>query len=554
MRSMIGAALALAAIGVGVVPARAGEGGWLIPPVDAGIARPFEAPVSGWGAGHRGIDYLVAAGTSVRAAGTGEVTFAGKVGGAYAVAIDHGNGLKTTYSRLAEAFVVEGQAVGRGQWIGETDRAHPAHASGLHFGVVFEGDYADPADFLGSGDVTEAIHLVATDDSDISNGFEMAFARLGMRMRPCRTASGSVPRVAPNDNVAVVIAGISSRSEGGGDSPFLSFAEKLGYEESNIYRFSYRSLNGPRGHEPYSRADTGRSLLVGARRLGRLLTLIAAEKPGADVDILAHSQGGIIARAYLSGAARGWDDDVARVEHLVTLATPHAGARIAHLADDLREESLTGGLVVEAASLWARHGGPLPDPDGPAARELKTDSDLIRWLATEDVMYGTRVLALAVPDDLIVTANRAAMPGALNRVVPPEGLSVDDAPRTRPDHQFITEALDASRRIGEGPMGWIALAADVGPETARAVRAHLRIVESPYARLLAHTFLSDRLDPCPSGWDEWGTGAGQLVEAAEGYAGWAYGQVETLVAARMKVVPYYEAARIGRRILQSRDQ
>ena len=70
----------------------------LVPPVDRALARPFEAPASDWGPGHRGIDLGVAPGVEVRAAAPGTVTFAGQVGGRLYVTIDHGQGLKNPTS------------------------------------------------------------------------------------------------------------------------------------------------------------------------------------------------------------------------------------------------------------------------------------------------------------------------------------------------------------------------------------------------------------------------------------------------------------------------
>ena len=42
---------------------------WLVPPVDGPVLRPFLAPSSPYGPGHRGIDYDVVHGAGVRAAG-----------------------------------------------------------------------------------------------------------------------------------------------------------------------------------------------------------------------------------------------------------------------------------------------------------------------------------------------------------------------------------------------------------------------------------------------------------------------------------------------------
>ena len=113
---------------------------WLIPPVDAPIKRGFELPKGEFGPGNRGVDYAVAEGSSVRAAGGGTVTFAGPVPGTRAVTIDHGAGLETTYTGMAELFVRRGEAVDRGHWIGKS-------GAGLHFGVKLDDLYVDPQDY-----------------------------------------------------------------------------------------------------------------------------------------------------------------------------------------------------------------------------------------------------------------------------------------------------------------------------------------------------------------------------------------------------------------------
>lgn len=114
-------------------------------PVPAPIVRGF-APAGAY-AGHWGVDYQVAVGTGVRAAGDGTVTFAGVVAGNSTVTIDHGGGLKTSYSYLAE------RAVGRGQWVrrGATIGRSGIHGELelLHVSVRVDGGYVDPAGYLG---------------------------------------------------------------------------------------------------------------------------------------------------------------------------------------------------------------------------------------------------------------------------------------------------------------------------------------------------------------------------------------------------------------------
>jgi hypothetical protein len=63
-------------------------------------------------------------------------------------------------------------------------------------------------------------------------------------------------------------------------------------------------------------------------------------------------------------------------------------------------------------------------------------------LARQDVAYGTQVLTLASPFDVVVPADRARIPGKLNRVVPPNGLDVHQAivrsePARRIEYSFL---------------------------------------------------------------------------------------------------------------------
>ena len=86
-------------------PAAARQEPWLVPPVDAAIARGFDLPRGQRGPGNRGLDYAVVAGAPVRAAGSSTVVFAGRVAGTIAVTLDHGEGLETTYTGLRELYV-----------------------------------------------------------------------------------------------------------------------------------------------------------------------------------------------------------------------------------------------------------------------------------------------------------------------------------------------------------------------------------------------------------------------------------------------------------------
>ncbi|MDH3193398.1 MAG: M23 family metallopeptidase [Acidimicrobiia bacterium] len=102
---------------------------------------------SGQYAGHWGIDIGTDAGSVVRAAAPGRVTFAGEVAGNRTVTIDHGGGLRTSYSYLDERLVSAGAWMEAGDPVGRSGLPHAI--AGLHFSVRVHGAYVDPISWLG---------------------------------------------------------------------------------------------------------------------------------------------------------------------------------------------------------------------------------------------------------------------------------------------------------------------------------------------------------------------------------------------------------------------
>ena len=129
-------------------------------PATGPVIRFFEPPPTPFSAGHRGIDIAVPFGTPVHAAADGTVTFAGWVAGAMFVTVDHGGGVKTSYSWLSGFAVSKGDAVTQGQVIGFTGHGHPeVPTPHLHFGARVNGVYVDPLLLLGGLDLVDLIRL-----------------------------------------------------------------------------------------------------------------------------------------------------------------------------------------------------------------------------------------------------------------------------------------------------------------------------------------------------------------------------------------------------------
>jgi len=95
---------------------------------------------------HGGLDLLAAAGTPVRAAGPGTVTFAGWSSGGYGnlVVIDHADGVSSWYAHLSRIDVSSGVAVPTATQVGLVGATGNATGPHLHFEVRVRGAVTDP--------------------------------------------------------------------------------------------------------------------------------------------------------------------------------------------------------------------------------------------------------------------------------------------------------------------------------------------------------------------------------------------------------------------------
>jgi murein DD-endopeptidase MepM/ murein hydrolase activator NlpD len=109
------------------------------------VLRPFQPPPTPYSPGHRGVDLGTPLRGEVLAAGAGRVTFAGTVAGRGVVVIAHPDGIHTEYEPV-RAFVAAGQAVARGQPIGQVSGQHGVWPPGrcLHWGARRGEVYLDP--------------------------------------------------------------------------------------------------------------------------------------------------------------------------------------------------------------------------------------------------------------------------------------------------------------------------------------------------------------------------------------------------------------------------
>jgi murein DD-endopeptidase MepM/ murein hydrolase activator NlpD len=149
---LLALAAALGLVLGGGSPARAAGGeafGWPVG-VPHPVLRPFAAPATAWGPGHRGVDLGAPAGAEVVAAGSGTVRYAAVLAGRGVVVVAHRGGLRTTYEPVV-ASVRVGAQVSRGEPLGRLALVggHCLPRACLHWGALSGARYLDPLGLLG---------------------------------------------------------------------------------------------------------------------------------------------------------------------------------------------------------------------------------------------------------------------------------------------------------------------------------------------------------------------------------------------------------------------
>lgn len=111
------------------------------------LLRPYIAPPTPYGPGHRGIDVALSAGGTVYAPADGIVHFSGVVVDRPVLSIRHADGLISSFEPVSSKLVA-GDPVRSGDQIGVAEAGHCTVAC-IHFGVRLYGDYVSPLNYLG---------------------------------------------------------------------------------------------------------------------------------------------------------------------------------------------------------------------------------------------------------------------------------------------------------------------------------------------------------------------------------------------------------------------
>jgi hypothetical protein len=132
-------------------------------PVPGPIGDPFGAPREA-GRKHSGVDFPVAYGTLIEAAGVGTTVFAGYNSGGYGnlVVIQHRLGYTTWYAHMSRITSYAGEHVQGGTRIGYVGSTGHSTGPHLHFEVRLNNVPIDPVPYLLAGTAARAGTTVAT--------------------------------------------------------------------------------------------------------------------------------------------------------------------------------------------------------------------------------------------------------------------------------------------------------------------------------------------------------------------------------------------------------
>ncbi len=322
-----------------------------------------------------------------------------------------------------------------GSWLG--DRADEAVDAGV--------GYLDAVTDLGSGaldDLRTAAHATVGTMRALSEELASALARtpvgqvaldvvaIGRRFADTVTADCSDDSPAADGtggslHRVMVVAGINSSGGAGDRGPTVDLdVEALGYhvDEGEVRYFSYAADGGP-----YTKEATYAPIVVAASRLRDQLRAMQREQPGREVDLIAHSQGGVVVDVFLAHFYRAADPTFPPLGTVVTLSSPHAGAPLATAGHQIRSTP-AGRAALDAVG----EVSPLPPAGSHAVEDLAEDSRVIRHLWDHGVPEHFEFTTIGATEDVVVPATQISVPGATETVAAVDSINEHSAIVARP--------------------------------------------------------------------------------------------------------------------------
>jgi hypothetical protein len=248
----------------------------------------------------------------------------------------------------------------------------------------------------------------------------------------CSAQSPAADGTGGSGHLLMAVAGIDSGTAADGTTLDLDVAA-LGYHEGEVAYYSYAA-----DHGRYEAGDTWGDLLAAGRRLGEQLQAMHAANPGREVDLVAHSQGGVVVDVFLQHVYDASDPAYPPIGTVVTLASPHQGVPLATVAGDVRS-TRTGRAVLEIGDEVL----PVPPSGGASIRQLDERSALVRDLWEYRLPEHIDFTTIGGVDDLLVPATQIDVPGATEVVVEVDSVNdhsgIPDDPRAL---QVVRSALE----------------------------------------------------------------------------------------------------------------
>jgi hypothetical protein len=261
----------------------------------------------------------------------------------------------------------------------------------------------------------------------------------------CTSDTGAAPGGGGSGHLMMAVGGINSSTDRRTGTTFGLDTKALGYRTGEVAWFSYAPTGGA-----YRKSDTWGDLIVKAYALRNRLRELQRTHPGREVDLIAHSQGGVVVDAFMQIVFDPADPTLPPLGTVVTLSSPHRGAPAASVAQEIRSSGGGRRLLAWAESIA---GGALPPSGGRSTRQLAEGSRLMRRLWDRPLPEQLDVTSVGAPDDVVVPADRTRAAGARHVMTDPAGFG---------DHSAIVADPDAMREVRlaleqrpPGCVGWL---------------------------------------------------------------------------------------------------
>jgi Peptidase family M23/Putative serine esterase (DUF676) len=251
--------------------------------------------------------------------------------------------------------------------------------------------------------------------SSVVADFADEFVDWWRHRQECTDGSPAADGSGGSGHLLMAVGGIDS-SGAPGDPTFSLDTRALGYHDDEVVYFSYAPDGGA-----YRASDTHGDLQAAGRRLAEQLKRSQRERPGREVDLIAHSQGGVVVDVFLQDYYDAGDPAYPPIGTVVTLSSPHQGVPLATSAADWRVTPV-GRKLVDAAEQQL----PVAPASAPSVRQLDEDSSFLRDLWAHRLPEHVDFTTIGATDDVLVPATQVDAPDASKVVVNVGGGPLDD--------------------------------------------------------------------------------------------------------------------------------